>query len=300
MEKYFIMAKKVYKIPNNLSTSWLDLEIAVKSDNGVGLAPLPLGTLLAWILSGLICFWAVLNTGIKAGGPVLIALFIILWIALSLLLLRPLKTGGMSFKRAFDLFDYLPKERRNVLTRSSSPATPFYNISAVDSIDEDRGLIHFRDGWVGFVYRVVGSGSVLLFENDRDDILNRVDTFYRNMKTDYELIFVTSREAQQIRSQVDAIDRRISRLGGNPGDDEIIELLKTEKRYLLQEVGGRFRSIHQYLVLRAPNMEALTLGRNMLANEVESSTLMFKRVTALFDQDLHDFFAKVYRGKESI
>lgn len=294
------MAKKVYKIPQSLALSWMDVEIAIKSDNGVGLHPLPLKVILAVILSGIGCFWCVLNTGIKAGGPVLMALFVILWIALSALLLRPVKTGGMALQRVPALFEYLPKERRNVLTRRTSPATPFYSIAAVDSIDEDRGLINFRDGWVGFAYRIVGSGSVLLFEEDKNAILDRVDSFYRNMKTDYELIFITAREAQNIKYQVEAIERRIFRLGGNPGDDEIIALLESEKQYLLEEVGGKFRSIHQYLILRAKSEELLTLGRNMLSSEVESSTLVFKRCTALFDEDLHEMFASVYKGKESL
>lgn len=294
------MAKKVYKIPQSLALGWLDAEITLASDNGVGFRPLSLKVILSIILSGVTCLWCVLNTPISAGGPLLIALFVILWIALTALLLRPLKNGDMAVTQVPALLEYLPKSKRHVLTRSSSPATGFYSISGLESIDEDRGLIHFRDGDVGFAYRIVGSASVLLFDEDRNAILDRVDSFYRNMKTDYELIFLTNREAQNVRLQIEAIDRRMSRLGNNPGDDQLLDLLQTERDYLRYEVGGKFRSIHQYMIIKAKSEELLTLGRNMLSSEVESSTLMFKRVTALFDNDLTGLFASVYKGKETL
>lgn len=296
------MAKKVYKIPQSLALGWLDVEIAMKGDNGVGLYPMALRNILAIVASAIGCLWCVLNTGVKAGGPVLIVLFVIFWIMLSMLLLRPEKSGGMAIQRIPALINYIPRSARHVLTRSNRLANQFYTIANIDEIDEERGLIRFADGWVGFAYRVVGTGSVLLFEEDRDAILDRVDSFYRNMKTDYEYIFMTARESQNIRAQVEAMDRRIAYLESMnaPGNDELIALLRSKRTYLTDEVGGTFRSIHQYLVLRAPSEELLTLGRNMLQAEVENSTLMFKRCTALFDEDLHAMFASVYKGKESL
>ena len=65
-------------------------------------------------------------------------------------------------------------------------------------------------------------------------------------------------------------------------------------------VGGSFRSIHQYLIIKADNTEALTVAKNMLQSEVENSSYMFKQCTALFGDDIYDVFRTIYKGKESV
>ena len=292
------MAKKVYKIPHSLAEGWLDVEIAITGDNGVGLHPIALKNILVILGSAIGLLWAVMNTGVKDAGVGLILLFIVAWIALSVLLLRPDKMGGMTMRRVPALLEYIPKSSRYVKTRSNQSASPFYSIANIDHIDEERGLVYFADGWLGFVYRVVGSGSVLLFEEDRDAIIDRVDAFYRHMKTDYEYIFITTRESQNVRLQLQGMDRRIAYLKQQSDTSELVSLLETKRDWLARRVGSQFKSIHQYMILRAPTQEALTLGRNMLQSEVENSSLCFKRCSAVFDDELHEVFAKIFKSSE--
>lgn len=286
------MAKASYKIPDSLDKSWLDIEIAFQSDSGVGTRPLPMKFLLAVAASLVGCLAIVLNTPIKDGGIPFIVLFILLWAATSVFLLKLDKTGNMAFTRIPTVFSYMPKSARHVTCRMSNEAGPFCSATNMDGCDEERGIIKFLDGDVGYAYRVVGSGSVLLFEDDKDAILDRVDSFFRKMKCDYEMIFITAREPQNVRRQLHRMDERIAKL--KRGDEELYALAMMERNYLSEYVGGSFRSIHQYLIIKAGNPEALELGRNMLQSEVEGSLLMFKRCSALFDEELRALFQSTF------
>ena len=279
------MAKKAYRWRYSLDASRLDVSLAFKSSNGVGIRPVPIRLVLAVLLSGMGCFAIVQISPLMSMGIGWVVLFILFWLVASCVLLKPDATGHLAFEQLPVLINYAPKSSRNITTRSSSPAWGALNVIGIEDIDADTGLITFHDGCVGYLYRVVGSASVLLFEADRDAIINRVDAFYRNMKCEYELTFITTREAQKVARQVKAMDARIANMERHPEMAELLELAKSEREVLIKQVGRKFKSLHQYLLVKAPNMESLTVGRNMLQSEAESSQYMFKRVQALYDTD---------------
>lgn len=290
------MAKQSYKIPDTLDKSFLDTEIAIKNDDGIGIRPTSLKVILSFLVSVLLCFWIVSKSFISAGSVPEKILFAILWFALTVVLLREDRTGQMQFMMVPTFFNYLFKSNRVVLTRSTAYANAFYGIVGISDINLDTGLITYSDGTYGYMYRVVGSGSVLLFDEDRDAILNRVDSFYRKMKTDYEIIFLTAKESQKVYRQVANLKKRYDKLD----DDELKAVADMEYDYLKNYVGGSFRSTHQYMIIKADNKEALMTGKNMLQSEVENSTLMIKQCTALFGEDLYNVLRSVYKGKESV
>lgn len=289
-------AKEVYNIRDSLDKSFLDIEIAISNKDGMGLKPLPVRFILAVIVSGFICFYMVSNTFISSGGPVGIALFILVWALMSILLLKPDKSGDMAIFRIPTLVNYLPASARKADTRSSSYIGPFHSVSNIDHVEEEEGIVVFNDGGLGLVFSVVGNASCLLFESDRDSIISRMDTFFRTMRQDYEFIFITSKEAQNVVRQVNAMHERAR----NEIDPELRELIEFERDYMDQHVGSQYRSIHQYLIIRADNREALAAARNRLQVEVEGSTLIFKRCTALYDGELERVFSGVFKGKESV
>ena len=292
------MAKPVYKIPASINSNWLDLEIALRSDSGIGIKPLPMKFILAVIGSGLGWFWVLNVTPIGSMNIGFLVLFTFAWIYVSALLLHLDKTGEMAISRVPILIQYLPKSARRVFCRTGDNAGPFYTIANIDGIDEDRGIIQFADGTFGYAFRVVGSGSVLLFESDREAILARVDAFFRNMKTEYEIIFITAKEAQNVKRQVNNMTKRIMNLQGD--DPELIALAEMERAFLENYVGREYRSIHQYMILKAGSMESLNTAKNMLRAEIESSTLMIKRCVSLYDDELHGILRSIYQGKESL
>lgn len=292
------MAKDSYKIPDTLDKSMGDMEISLQSSDGIGARPMPIKIILMYALSIILWFFAVAKTFIADGGIGLIIVFSALWFALTALLLHRDKTGLPQASLVVSMLNYLPKNLRYVVTRNNVPAKDFYTIAGIEDIDGEKGLITFIDGTYGYMYRVVGTGSILLFDEDRKAILDRVDGFYKKMKPEYELIFITSKEAQKIYRQVARLKERYDNLDFD--DPELRAVADMEYNYLKNVVGGSFRSIHQYLIIKAENTEALTVGKNMLQSEVENSSYMFKQCTALFGNDIYDVFRTIYKGKESV
>lgn len=279
------MAKKSYHWRYSLDASRLDVSLAFKSSNGVGIRPVPVRLVLAVIASGLLCFWIVQVSPLMSMGPAWVAGFVLFWIVASCVLLKPDKSGHLAFEQLPVLVDYAPKSARRVYTRSTSPAWGALNVIGVASVDPDSGMITFSDDSVGYLYRVVGSASTLLFESDRNAIIDRVDAFYRSMKCDYEFTFITTREAQKVKRQVAAMDKRIAMLERDPELKELAELARSERDVLAKKIGREFKSMHQYLLIRSQTVEGLQMGRSMFQSEVESSQYMFKRAQALFDAD---------------
>lgn len=288
-------AKEVYNIRDSLDKSFLDIEIAISNNQGMGLKPLSMRFILAVIASGFICLFACTQTFVKAGGAIGIVAFVIVWVLLSVLLLKPDKSGEMAITRVPTLLNYLPKSSRKVDTRSSGYIGPFYSVANIDSINEEDGIVNFADGTFGLVFSVVGNASVLLFPEDRDAIIRRMESFFRTMKYDCEMIFITAKEAQNVIRPVNAMHARAMQ----ETDPELRELIEYNRDFMQNYVGEKFRSIHQYLIIKAESTEGLLNARGMLQTEVENSTLVFKRCTALYDDELHRVFASVFKGKES-
>ena len=292
------MAKQSYKIPESLDKSFADTQISLQSKDGVGAKPMPIGYILAWVLSILVLLMMVTKTFIASASLSLIILFVILWMALTFVLLKRDKLGIPQASMVVSMLNYLPKGMRRIHTRNMSRANDFSAMVGIESINPETGFIQFWDGSCGFMYRVVGTASVLLFEEDRVAILDRCDAFYRKMRTDTEMIFITVKEPQKVYRQLSAIYNRYNNL--TVDDPELRAMADTEFKCLKDEVGAAYRSIHQYLILKSNNAEELTVAKNMLQTECENSSLVFKQCTALFGDDIYDVLRTIYRGKESV
>lgn len=287
------MSKTGYKIPATLDQSVADMEISLKSGDGMGPKPLPLKVIFFVLASALICFYVVMKTFIGQGPIWAIVIFVILWVALTLLLMRYDKTKQMQVQMIPSLLAYIPKSARHVLTRSTHRVNEFYGIVGIDAIDDKTGLVSFADGTFGYFYRVVGSASILLFEADKNAILRRVDSFYRKFGTDAELIFMTVKESQKVYRQIANLKRRYDRL--NVDDPDLKMLAHEQFGILKHHVGGTFKSIHQYMVIKADNKEALLVTKNVLQSEVENSTQMIKQCVPLYANDIYEVLRMIYR-----
>ena len=140
------MAKKAYRIPSDLDTSPLDMEISLKNSDGVGVKPVPIKVILAVLASILACYYIVSSTFIREASILLKVLFVLGWIALTALLLKTDKTKRMGFHLVPVLLGYLPKRNRQGYTRSTNKAGPFYSILGIESIDDVTGLVKYLDG----------------------------------------------------------------------------------------------------------------------------------------------------------
>lgn len=286
-------AKQSYKIPYDLNQSYGDINISLQTKDGSVGKVLPIKAVLTYVVSVLVCFFIMMNTFIGTMSTVLQKiLFVLLWMALTVVLAKYDATRRMNVQLIPVLVHYIPGAARKVLTRTKYDAMPFYQIVGIESISED-GLIEFYDGSWGYWYRVVGSASVLLFDADRDAIITRVDNFFRKWRTDAEVTFMTSKEAQKVYRQVAALQRRYQNL--QTDNQDLRDLAEEQFKILKDYVGSEFKSIHQYMFIRGRNKEALQIANNILQQEVESSSLMIKQCVPLEYEEVCQLYASIYQ-----
>ncbi|MBO5435620.1 hypothetical protein J6A31_07490 [bacterium] len=288
------MAKTTYKIPASLNENYMSMEIAIQSKDGVGLKPLPVRVILVWLFSVLALFYLEFNEAsiIIKGGLGIQILFAVTWLAFTYLMASVDKSHRMQIELLPALLKYLQKSNRHVLTRRTSNANPFYGIVGIDSIDKDSGMVTYMDGTYGYWFSVVGTASVLLFPEDRDAILDRVGEFYKKIQPDCEIIYITTKEPQKVTRQIAHLMAQHKHLEFK--DPDIDALVKEQYETLTNFVGKEFKSLHQYMVIKGDNREALTNINNTLRNECESSAMMFKQCTALYQEDIQAVLKVIY------
>ena len=287
------MAKSVFKIPTSLDRSFLDHEIAL-AGGGWQMRPVPTKVILFWLASIMVLFWVCTSTFVSSANGGLIFLVVVWWLAATAFFGQYSKTKEMRFSSLPALVEYVPRSARRVVTRRGSDPTPFSSVSALKNVDK-TGYIEWLDGTVGQAYLVVGSASVLVFEEDKKAILHRVDSFWRKVDTDVEFIWITTKEPQRVYRQLGNLE--LLNRGLENRDPELFELLDERYSILKDYVGGQFNSIQQYLVLKAENLESLRRAHTLVKAEVEASSLMIKQATMLGAEDLYEMLRTIYTAE---
>lgn len=287
------MAKERYIVPVSLDRTILDHELSLSS-NSMRLKPLPMKVIFAYIGSITVLMWLLTGTPLKGASFGYLVLISVWWIAATAYFASYSKTKEMRGEMIMALIDYLPKTARKVLTRSDSSPGQFHSIVGIKDVDEKTGFITYADGMVGQAYAVVGSASCLLFDQDRDAILNRNDRFYRKLEPGVEWVFITTKEPQRVHTQIATLEKRNRRLSPDARDPELVALMDEQYQSLKSYVGASFFSIHQYLILIARNEEDLRKAHNLLDAEAGDSSLMFKEVTMLTYDETIDLLRTHY------
>ena len=272
--------KLSYRIPASLATSYMDMTITIQKDDGLGLKPMPIKQLLFFIVVLFSGFFLQQKTFFGQTGTFGSAAFLALWFGTGLYLGLTDSSHVIRFEMIPAMLSYLQPDHRRIFHVPVS----FYDIA---DISED-GFIQYADGTCGYILNVVGSASVLLFDSDREAILNRVDMFWRKQPPGAEYIFLTVKKAQDVLSQ-----RRHIRTY-DISDPELRRLAIQQDKKLKDFVGKQFRSIHQYMLIKAPNREVLRQVYNILQSEVENSSYMLKRCIQLHDQSVIDLINTMF------
>ena len=274
------MAKERYKILASIDRSHLDHEITLSAMD-MRSKPIPIKVLLYWFAILGVLVWTVLQSPLSGAGWGWKILFILWFLAAAVFYGRQLKTKEFVWSQLPAAVEYSRKSSRKIRTRRSSEPYGFMEVLGIRDI-EDNGLIHFLDGSVGQTYSVVGSASRLLFDQDRGAIIDRVDNFWRKVDTSSEWIFIDTQEPQRVTPQVAALHKRNEALkASGKFHPELFELAQEQYEILTKDVGGKFTSIHQYLIIKSPSMLLLKSAHELLSSEVSNSTMMFKRCMML-------------------
>lgn len=291
------MAKKVFKIPTKLDESYLDLEFNVKSQNGIGLTdPVPAKVILLTLVATFAWFYLVFNTFISKGGIPVIVGFTIAWFVLSIMLFRSDKTGRMGLGLVVTMFNYLPKSGRFVPVRMNDSVFPLQSLLNIRTIDPEDGLIRFLDGQIGHVYHVVGTASTLMFEEDKQIILDKVDTFYRKLPVGVEVIYDTIYEGHAVDEQIESvIEDKMNLKVKSKGLDALLDEQFNILSYAINNNQG-LTSLHQYLVVRSPNESDLRDFENLLHGDVDGNGLMFRLAKPLTYSECKKYFKSILGG----
>ena len=289
-------SKSSYRVPYSLAQSYTDMTIALQSKDGSVGRVVPLVAVASYGLSFLACLLIITKTFIGSMGSTFqVILFCILWAALTVVLSKYDGTRRMNMQRITTLLNYLPRSARYVFTRNTRSAIPFWKIVGIEAVDDD-GLITYADKTFGYFYRVVGSASILLFESDQDAILLRVDNFFKKWQTDSEVIFITAKEGQKVYRQLANLQKRYENLQND--DQDLRDLAEEQFRILRDYVGREFKSIHQYMVIKSDNKEALRVANGILQTEVENSSLFIKQCVPLEKEDTLEVLRTIYQKGE--
>lgn len=280
------LAKKRFKIPTSLDVSYFDMEFNLKSKNGVGINnPVTAKTIMFAMLAGFGWFYIIFQTFIGKGGIPVILGFTVGWAILSILLVRADKTNRLGLELVLSMINYIPKSGRYVPVRLSDSVYPLQFLLSIRTIDPEDGRIHFLDGQIGYAYLVVGSASSLMFELDKQTILNKVDNFYRKLPVGVEVIYDTVYEGHVVDAQIASVQETKENL--NSKSEGLQTLLREQHEILKYAINenNQLTSLHQYLVVRSPGEGALQEFENLLIGDVEGDGLMFRIARTLDYED---------------
>ena len=286
------MAKPSYKIPTSLDKSYLDMEIALKTNDGIGKS-FSIRVIFIAIIGILLGFFILNNTFMSVASAFIKFAFFVLWLLTAYLMLKRDATGESRYTLIPAMFNYLPKKSRRINTRILSNPFDFYVLAGIKAINSN-GRIDYLDDSFGIMFEVIGSASVLLFEDDKNAILNRVERFYTKIKTNAEWSFITVKKPQKVYKQVGNLKKKYDNL--DTADPDLKAMANTQFKVLTDIVGEEYRSIHHYLLIKAENLEALKMAQNILQNEVEDSSKMFKRCVVLSRDDVDEVLSAIYQG----
>lgn len=289
---------KQFKIPTMLDGSYLDLEFTFRTKDGLTMRPLSAKTVLIILSSGLLWFFLMMRSFIPSGGVFVIIVFTLCWIALTAMLAITDKTKRSGIELIIPLVNYIPKGNRVVTVRLADDVTKMQGITRIRDVHKEDAMVYFVDGTIGYVYHVVGSASILMFDQDKLMILNKVDSFYRKLGTDVELIFDTVKERQRTDIQQARLTERYNKyLDSTKINSPGLRRLYGETYSVLKYgIGGQFKSLHQYLIVKANNPEALMTFEALLQSDVENEGVMFKRAEVLNYDDTCAYFKSIYGG----
>lgn len=270
------MAKSSYKIPYRIGVTQMDVPLALrKGDLGLK-RPVSLRAALYGGGGFILWFSLIIQVLTKWHWGVLSPILITIgWFSLLGLAVFPQKTGELGYKWFIPTmaywFDY---KLRFLNTRSDAGKDDIMKLKAkipLSSIDEN-GVIHFDDGRVGIAYDIIGMGSLTLFGDERDQILDRVDNWLRSVEPGTQIIQLSGRAPQKVTEQIANIER-LKTMGEGRLTIAEKDLLSRREKVLNDFVGINFKSVHQWLLLITDDLDKLQGQQSWFENQAAAGML---------------------------
>lgn len=287
--------KQSYKIPYSLNKHRGDMEIAIQNKDGIGFKSTPVKIILFYLVAFLCAVFCLTGSFplVKTLALPFRVVMAILFFAFAWVITQKDAAGMPRYAVLFELSRFMfVKGSRIIRSRNTDKWDTIYITLGIRNIDAKSGLISYLDGTVAYMYRVVGTASALLFEEDKARIIDRVDNFYRRILDNVTYEYITVKEPQKCNLQKYNLQQLNKRL--TTDDPDLKNLLKDEYNVLRDFVGNDFKSIHQYLLIKCDNEEDLMRAHTMLRNECSNSSLMFTEVEFLYKKEIIRMLNCVY------
>lgn len=281
-----------FKLPFSLNVNQLDLAINLSSKNGIQFKrQVTLRVLLIAMLGFLLYLMLVLKTPMGISGGFLgLIIWSVGYIWILFKICTPTLTKQVGMSEIMPMIKYLDGRNRKVTTKKISFKNEVESLIGIVNVDEDTGLIEFNTGEIGYVYEVIGNASILMFDDDRDRVLQGTRNFYRKITPNVSIIFdyVTQpqkvdRNVQHVISQFDDLQYQSKGLK---------DLLVNQAAVLDNFVGQQFKSMHQFMIVRAKDRDSLNDLENWIAIQMETNFL--KSCRGLSGVDTLEYLKDMY------
>lgn len=287
------MAKLSYGTPASIDRPILDAEISPFKGSTI---QIKLFSIVYGLASIGLLFLIVKMIPLLSYDKTLFVVFLVLWMFATIFLFNTNKYGEVNFKKLIYLQIYLSSVKK-IFTRSKNKAFNFAKIVNILDIDDSNGVVYFSDGYKGLMFEVVGNASFMLFETDRNALLDNVDTFYRKFSDKVRFHQIHMLENQDVYMQLGALQSVVDNMQANNFyDEDCNRLLALQGKVLSRQIGKQFSIIKHYMIVSAPSMDELQLSYSMLADEVRSRGLVLKQMDRLRKGDICQVLKTVLVG----
>ena len=261
-----MMAKQGYKIPASLNQTHFDRMINLSKNPNSPIGLVSVKTIAAYI--GTLFF---VGSLFKMG------------------MINTLPTGELKYMNINALIDYLPKQMRFLKTTRNSNVDAFYKLYGIAKV-KDNGDILYKNGDVGTLLSVSGSGSILVFDEDKNAILDATDNFWRKIDVGMYITQITIKEGQKVDLQLGNYQHRWNTLANSDIDDETMniigDLMDAEVNILANDISMNYRSIQQYWLLRTSNDELLKSMKTLIQHDIDNGSLILKSARTQYMEDI--------------
>lgn len=287
-----------FSLPHSLDTSFLDVAIMLASaNNGIQLKrQITVRVLLMFVAGIFLYMFLIFETPLGKGGILGVIWWTLGYFWILVLLSLPTETKQVGTSLLKPMYKYLQPESRNVATRSISPADKVRSLVGIEGVAKATGKVVYTTGEVGFIAEVVGNASILMFEEDQNTVLTDTRNFYRKLTPNVSVIIDSVTEPQRVQNQVAvAMQRQDDMKWNSPG---LQSLMNSQISVLSDYVGEEFKSLHQYMVVRAKNDDALREFSQWLDLQVEKGSGFLTDYNVLDYDEALEYFQSVYKYKE--
>lgn len=252
------VAKKNYRIPYSLDVTRLQAPVILTGPKGQGpfKRPIKLLTIMLIALLGLVVpMFVFLNTGISEGSFLGKLLLFLGWEIFVLTLVIPQGNGEEGYKMFWPTIGYWVDTHNKVIsTRGDADVAEVSDILQIRKID-DSGRIAFANGWVGRIYEVDGHASNMLFENEKEYVIDSFERWLSLLPPNVNISIPTQHASIDVGDQMSAASERT----GRQRTTDLRALAARREKILRDNIAGnsRFKTISQCVVISATDPTAL-------------------------------------------